>query len=84
MPRASKPQSAAPTGPRLVKKATEEPSVQPEVTRDQIATRAYEFFAQEGFVHGNHVDHWLRAERELSAVVAVPEPKRATGTRARR
>jgi hypothetical protein len=83
MPRASKTPSAAPTGPRLVKKDTLEPSVQPEVTRDQIATRAYELFAQGGFVHGNHVDHWLRAERELSAV-AVPQPKRAAGTRARR
>ena len=84
MPRATKPQSAAPTGPRLVKTATLEPSVQPEVTRDQIATRAYELFVQDGFVHGNHVDHWLRAERELSAVVAVPQPKRTAGTRARR
>jgi hypothetical protein len=54
-----------------------------DVTRAEIALRAYEFFAQEGFMHGNDVDHWLRAERELKGVATVARPKRVAGTRAR-
>lgn len=85
MPRASKPQSSEPTGPRLVKKSAApksilEPTV---VTHDQIAVRAYEIFEQEGYSHGNHLDHWLRAERELVTVAPAP-PKRVVPTRARR
>jgi len=49
--------------------------VQPDIAHDQIAIRAYELFLQDGGVHGRHVDHWLRAEREL-AVVAQQPPKR--------
>jgi hypothetical protein len=44
--------------------------------------RAYEFFQLEGGLHGHHIDHWLRAERELKEFVQQP-PKRATATRAR-
>jgi DUF2934 family protein len=44
--------------------------------------RAYELFTQEGFTHGNDVEHWLRAERELKSVAPVPRPKRIAGTRA--
>jgi hypothetical protein len=44
--------------------------------------RAYELFMQEGYMHGNDVDHWLRAERELKAVAIVPRPKRVAATRA--
>ena len=85
MPRPSKPQPDAPTGPRLVKQTTAKPQpsvVQPDLTHEQIAMRAYEFFQQEGGMHGQHVDHWLRAERELRAFTQQP-PKRATATRAR-
>jgi hypothetical protein len=81
MPRSSKPQPATPTGPRLVK-ATSQKISQPDVTYAQIAMRAYELFMQEGYMHGNDVGHWLRAERELKAVAIVPRPKRVAATRA--
>jgi hypothetical protein len=84
MPRASKSQSSEPTGPRLVKKSAEpKPIIEPTVTHEQIASRAYEIFEQEGFSHGNHLDHWLRAERELVNVAPAPA-KRVAATRARR
>lgn len=35
-------------------------------TEEQIARRAYELFLQRGGTHGNHVDDWIQAERELS------------------
>jgi len=44
--------------------------------------RAYEFFELEGGRHGHHVDHWLRAERELKELPQQP-PKRVAATRAR-
>ncbi len=36
-------------------------------TDDQIAQRAYELFLVRGATHGQDVDDWLRAERELQA-----------------
>ena len=30
-----------------------------------VAVRAYELFLESGGVHGDDVEHWLRAEREL-------------------
>jgi Protein of unknown function (DUF2934) len=85
MPKQIKKQADAPTGPRLVKRTAANPKpsvVQPDLTHEQIAMRAYEFFQREGGVHGQHVDHWLRAERELMAFTQQP-PKRAAATRAR-
>jgi DUF2934 family protein len=81
MPRSSKSQPAAPTGPRLVK-AAPKTLAESNITEAQIALRAYEFFIQEGFTHGHDVDHWLRAERELKGVAPVPRPKRIAATRA--
>ena len=81
MPRSSKSQPTAPTGPRLVKAASKT-LPESDVTHAQIALRAYELFMQEGFTHGRDVDHWLRAERELKSVVPVPRPKRVAATRA--
>jgi hypothetical protein len=83
MPRASKPQSGTPTGPRLVRKSATTPSAPPPVTHEQIATRAYEIYESEGHGDGHHVDHWLRAERELVELTAV-RPKSVSATRARR
>ena len=93
MPRARKTQQEPePTGPRLVRKsapksapkrAAEPVSTPPEVTLEQIALRAYELFVQEGFTHGHHVDHWLRAERELMDVTALRPATRVAATRAR-
>ncbi len=37
-----------------------------EITSDEIASRAYELFLAEGCGTGRDVDHWLRAERELT------------------
>ena len=34
---------------------------------DEIARRAYELFLQQGAQHGRDLEHWLTAERELSA-----------------
>jgi hypothetical protein len=83
MPRPSKSQSTAPTGPRLVKTSAPAPSISPEVTHEQIATRAYELFVENGFEHGHHITHWLKAEEELKSVPAVPRPKRVAAARAR-
>jgi hypothetical protein len=43
--------------------------------------RAYELFLQEGCAHGQHLDHWLRAERELSALTEQPPKRVAARTR---
>ena len=56
-------------------KAKPKTPIQPDITHEQIAMRAYELFLQEGGAHGQHLDHWLRAERELSALTEQP-PKR--------
>jgi len=82
MPRPSKTQSTTPAGPRLVKAAPSSKGVQPEVSFEQIAIRAFELFAQEGYMHGHDIDHWLRAERELKDVTPVARPRRVAGTRA--
>jgi hypothetical protein len=81
MPRASKPQPAAATGPRLVRKTTTPKPVVPPASPSErdIAIRAYEIFEQEGGRHGNHVEHWLRAERELMETIAPA--KRTASTR---
>jgi hypothetical protein len=84
MPRPSKPQPPVQTGPRLVRKNSLKTPVTSDVTHEQIAGRAYELFTLEGYAHGNHVDHWLRAERELKGAPPVEQPKRVTATRARR
>ena len=81
-PRTNKPEPAAATGPRLVSQ-TPKKSAQP-LTHHEIARRAYEIFEQEGSGHGNHIEHWLRAERELTEVTAGASPKRVAATRARR
>ena len=81
MPRPSKSQPDAPTGPRLVNRTTSRAPAQPDITHEQIAMKAYELFQQDGGLHGRHVDHWLRAESELREI-AQP-PKRVAATRAR-
>jgi hypothetical protein len=37
-----------------------------EQQRNSIARRAYELFVQRGQTHGNDLEDWLRAERELA------------------
>ncbi len=36
-----------------------------EETRKKIETKAYEYFVQRGMVHGNDVEDWLKAEKEV-------------------
>ena len=38
------------------------------VAHDDIATRAYELFLRRGAQHGQDLDDWLAAERELQPV----------------
>jgi hypothetical protein len=82
MPRTSKTQPEAATGPRLVRKTTPKPSIPAAPSEQDIAIRAYELFEQEGFQHGNHLEHWIRAEREL--METTRPAKRVATTRARR
>lgn len=35
--------------------------------RELIEARAYELFAQRGYVHGYHLEDWLTAENELKS-----------------
>ena len=41
------------------------PEKRAEPSQEQIARRAYEIYLSRGGAHGNHVDDWLQAEREL-------------------
>jgi hypothetical protein len=40
-------------------------AAKPEPTHGQIAQRAFELFAGRGYAHGQHIQDWLQAEREL-------------------
>lgn len=35
-------------------------------TEEEVAQRAYEIFLERGSDHGNDIEDWLQAERELS------------------
>ena len=47
---------------------TEETSVNHGPTQDQIRLRAYQIYLERGAHHGQELDDWLRAERELQKV----------------
>jgi len=52
------------------RKRTNSSTASPE-SRDmsgEIARRAYEIWLSEGAGHGRDLDHWLRAERELTGL----------------
>lgn len=36
-------------------------------THEEIARRSYEIFLEQGAIHGHDLEHWVQAERELSA-----------------
>jgi hypothetical protein len=42
-----------------------------EKTTKKIEQRAYELFVKRGGVHGYHMEDWLRAEREISALSSL-------------
>jgi hypothetical protein len=50
------------TAPMAVAAISQQPDAQ------AVAQRAYEIFEREGRPHGRDVEHWLRAEAELSSV----------------
>ena len=44
-------------------------------TREEIELRAYQIYVERGGAHGQDVDDWLRAERELVEKYASPAQK---------
>jgi len=50
-----------------------------EISKEEIAQRAYELYVQRGHEPGNDVEDWVRAEKELSsgAVVTLAKTKAA-------
>ena len=48
---------------------------------DKIRQRAYGIWEAEGYPHGRHEDHWLRAMSEVGVEPAVASP--ANGTAAK-
>lgn len=50
------------------KHAVEEP------LRQKIERRAYEIWQTEGHPHGRDVDHWIRAEAEMTVAAVLPTP----------
>lgn len=53
------------------------PAAAVELSRADIARKAYELYCARGGRNGSEVDDWLRAERELLSTL-VPEPRRRT------
>ena len=37
----------------------------PDDLQEKIARRAYQLYEEGGFLNGNEMDHWLKAEREI-------------------
>jgi hypothetical protein len=70
MAKSTPPRPTAPRKPRATKAVVSSaPRLVPRVTpnTDAIAVRAYELFLENGSAHGYDVEHWLQAERELTA-----------------
>lgn len=52
--------------------------------RERIEIRAYELFLESDSVHGQDLEHWLTAERELLEAAPAAKPaRRVAGARAR-
>lgn len=48
-----------------------------QLSHDQIAQRSFMIWEQEGRPHGQDLDHWLQAERELTDLFArKPAPRK--------
>ncbi len=45
--------------------AAEPKTAQMKISDEEVARLAHRYWAERGGQHGNHVDDWLRAEREL-------------------
>lgn len=50
------------------------PEAAPEVTREQIAIRAYEIYLARGSSEGDALSDWLAAERELRSASPILPP----------
>ena len=48
------------------------------MTTKKIEQRAYELFVKRGGVHGYHLEDWLRAEREITALSSLRVAPAAT------
>jgi len=48
---------------------------QKELSKEEIAQRAYELYVQRGGESGRDVEDWVRAEKELNGGVAVGSAK---------
>ncbi len=46
--------------------------------RAEVEKRAYEIWLNEGGGHGCDLDHWLRAERELTGAPLGPQKQSST------
>ena len=57
--------TAAPQAAATPSPSTETPAA--EAPRHEVAQLAFHYFTESGFVHGNALDHWLRAETELGS-----------------
>lgn len=59
---------ASPVAPRVrVTRAAKPATAKPGPTQQDIERRAYELYLRDGR-HGNALEHWLQAERELRRV----------------
>jgi hypothetical protein len=56
---------ATPAAPSVTSIAAEPRVTQMRVSHEEIARLAHRYWAERGGQHGNHVEDWLRAEREL-------------------
>jgi Protein of unknown function (DUF2934) len=51
---------------------------------DRIRRRAYEIWEREGWPHGRHLDHWLRAASEIRGSPKTPGPAGKSARRKKR
>jgi hypothetical protein len=56
-----------------------EPFTKRDPIRDAVAGRAYEIFLERGGQHGNDLDDWLQAEREMLGVVSQRKRESQSG-----
>jgi hypothetical protein len=62
-------------------RALKTPPMKPSTpTHDEISARAYQIFVERGCPEGRDLEHWLEAEKQLSAASqpSTPQPQAAT------
>lgn len=57
----------SPSAPVRRTRRASESAISAAPTAEQIAELAYRYFEESGYVQGNDLEHWLRAESELSS-----------------